>query len=335
MRKQQFKVIMPFLVLGLILSACAKNQQITTTPQPEIEFQADGSASLFVPSLNGNLLSVRMTKPPGDGPFPVLIGVPGTGGIYAFDSEFTHDLIALGIVAVDFAVQGRGESEGQDDHYGRVHQNDLKAVVDFISQLSFVQRENIGLLSYSYGIVLATGALYRYPKMPIAFLIDWEGPSCPAKDILRAIEDHETWVTHTLTLLGGSGDMSAEEASKLIISGGMISDEAYWSERDASRFAEGIPCPYLRIQFDVDHVQGTSKNHMLAIINAATEKSGQWTRANDNPPNIIYSEDELERYHFHTYPEGIFPGSSSAMAYANEVILMYVEEMFFEKPDAE
>ncbi len=335
MRKRQCKLIFRLLAFGLIFSACAKNQQIAPSPQAEIEYQSDGSASLFVPSLNGNLLSVRLMKPPGDGPFPVLIGIPGTGGIYAFDRGFAGDLNDLGIMAVDFAVQGRGESDGQDDHYGKVHQDDLKAVVDFVSRLSFIQHENIGILSYSYGVVLATGALYRYPEMPIAFLIDWEGPSCPAKDILRAVEDNEMWVVHTLALLGGNGDMGVEEVSKLTISGGLISDEVYWSERDASRFAEGLPCPYLRIQFDVDHVQGTSKKHMLAIINAAAEKSGQWTRVNDNPPNIIYSEDELERYHFHTYPEGVFPGSNSAMAYANEVLRTYVEEMFFEKPYAE
>ena len=335
MSKQECKQIFRFFVFSLILSACVKNQQITTPRQPEIDFQSDGSASLFVPSLNGNLLSVRMVKPQGDGPFPVLIGIPGTGGIYAFESEFAEGLNDLGIMAVDFAVQGRGESEGQDDHYGRVHQDDLKAVVDFVSRLPFIQQENIGILSYSYGVVLATGALYRYPEIPVAFLIDWEGPSCPAKDILRAVEDNEMWVIHTLALLGGTGDMSAEEVSKLTISGGRISDDAYWSERDASRFAEGLPCPYLRIQFDVDHVQATSKKHMMAIINAAAEKSGQWTRCNDNPANIVYSEAELAHYHFHTYPEGVFPGSSSAMAYANEVIRTYVEEMFFEKPYAE
>ncbi len=274
-------------------------------------------------------------KPTGDGPFPVLIGIAGTGGIYAFDDEFADDLNALGIVAVDFAVQGRGASEGEDDYYGKVHQDDLKAVVDFISQLSFVQQKNIGLLSYSYGIVLATGALYRYPEMPIAFLIDWEGPSCPAKDILRGIEDNEMWVIHTVALLSGNADVSAEEVSELTIHGGLISDEAYWSERDASRFAERLPCPYLRIQFDVDHVQGTSKKHMMAIINTATEKSGRWTRSNDNPANIIYSEDELEHYHFHTYSDGVYPGSSLAMNNANEIILAYVEEMFFSKPYAE
>lgn len=109
-----------------------------------------------------------------------------------------------------------------------------------------------------------------------------------------------------------------------IIHGGNIYDDAYRDERDASLFAAKLPCPYLRIQFIKDHVQGYSKYHMMQIINAATEHSGQWTRCNDNPPNIIYKESELENYHF--YEGYLFDMGGSG------VVFSYIEEMFFEKP---
>jgi len=204
--------------------------------------------------------------------------------------------------------------------------------VDFVSRLPFVQQDNIGILSYSYGVVLATGALARYPEMPIAFLIDWEGPSCPGRDVQRGLENNEPWVKNIVLLFSGKAELSSEEYSEFMLHGGSISDEAYWLERDAAHFAEDLPCPYLRVQFDNDHVQGTYKYHMMEIINAATEKSGQWTRCNDNPANIIYSEAELSQYHFHKYRDGDFPGSSSASKYVDEVLLTYVEEMFFSKP---
>ena len=86
-------------------------------------------------------------KPDGDGPFPVLIGVAGADGMYAFNSEFATSLHEMGIMTVDFAPQGRGDSEGQDNFHGTVHQDDLKAIVDFVSPLTFVQQDNIGILS--------------------------------------------------------------------------------------------------------------------------------------------------------------------------------------------
>jgi len=325
--------IMGRLSLCPVFSDCTNNQEIgTVASQPEIKFLSNGTASLFVPSLNGKKIAVRITKPDGDGPFPVLIGVAGADGMYAFNSDLSTSLHEMGIVRVDFAPQGRGDSEGQDNFNGTVHQEDLKAIVDCIGPLAFVQQDNIGILTYSYGVVLAMGALSRYPEIPIAFLVDWEGPSCPGKDFQRGIENKEPWFKRTILLISGRDEVSSEEYPKLVIHGGLIPDEAYWFERDATRFAENLPCPYLRVQFDPDHAQGTSKYHMMGIINVATENSGQWTRCNDNPANIIYSEEELSKYHFHKYRDGDFPGSSSASKYVNEVLSTYIREMFFSKP---
>lgn len=72
---------------------------------------------------------------------------------------------------------------------------------------------------------------------------------------------------------------------------------------------------------------------MMEIINAATEHSGQWTRVNDNPANIIYTEGELSDYHFHQYSDGEFAGFFSGDSKSvNTVLLTYIEEMFFSKP---
>ena len=179
---------------------------------------------------------------------------------------------------------------------------------------------------------MATGALSHYPEMPVAFLIDLEGPSCPGKDIMRGIENEEPWVEQVIWQYSGGAEVSPEDYTEFVIHGGAISDEAYWFDRDAARFAADLPCPYLRVQFEEDHVQGPYKTHMMNIINAATEKSGQWTRCNDNPANIIYSEDELSKYHFHEYGEGEIPGTSSASKTVSEVLLTYIEEMFYSKP---
>jgi len=322
------------LLLLLIFTACTSNQKATpTVEQEEIQFSSSGTALLSIPSLNGNKIAIRIKKPEGDGPFPVLIGVAGGDGMYAFQSELPTSLLEKGIMTVDFAPQGRGESEGDDNHHGFVHQDDLKAIVDFVNELSFVQKDNIGILSYSYGVVLATGALARYPDMPVAFLIDWEGPSCPGKDLQRGLENDEAWAYETIRFLNNGREPAPEELPHFLLHGGSIFDEEYWEERDASRFAADIPCPYLRVQFDQDHAQGSYKTHMIAIINAATMNSGHWTRCNDNPPNIIYSEEELSQYHFHHYSGNDMPGFFSSNSQSVDTILLgYAEEMFFSRP---
>jgi hypothetical protein len=337
--EKMFKVIhnssryVSLLLLLLIFTACTSNQKATpTVEREEIQFSSSGTALLSIPSLNGNKIAIRIKKPEGDGPFPVLIGVAGGDGMYAFQSELPTRLLEKGIMTVDFAPQGRGESEGDDNHHGFVHQDDLKAIVDFVSGLDLVQKDNIGILSYSYGVVLATGALARYPDIPVAFLIDWEGPSCPGKDLQRGLENDEAWAYETIRFLNNGREPAPEELSQLLLHGGSIFDEAYWAERDASRFAADLPCPYLRVQFDQDHAQGSSKTHMIAIINAAM-MNGHWTRCNDNPPNIIYSEEELSQYHFHHYSGNDRAGFSSSYSQSVDTILLgYVEEMFFSRP---
>jgi hypothetical protein len=333
MRKPKLWVLLSLIQL-LVFSACTHDPQVSTdAPQPEIEFLADGTASLSVPSLNGNHVAIRITKPDGDGPFPVLIGVAGGDGMYVFRSGLQSKLIERGIVTVDFAPQGRDESEGSDNYNGYIHQDDLKAIVDFVRELPFVQDNDIGILSYSYGVVMATGALARYPDMPVAFLIDWEGPSSPGKDIQRGLENDEAWVLETLRHFNYGRDMTPEEISSFKIHGGLIYDDEYWAERDASLFAADISCPYLRVQFEQDHVQGTYKDHMMNIVNAATSESGQWTRVNNNPANIIYTGDDLSNYYFHDYLYDEYPGPNSLYSTSVVTVLFdYIEEMFFLKP---
>ena len=345
MRKRQWAGCSGLLCLVIFLSACAgvedvstptaqptATQEPTVEPEPDIIFPDSGTALLSIPSLNGNQIEIRITKPEGDGPFPALIGVAGGDGYFAYTPDMTGGLLEMGIVAVDFAPQGRGGSEGVDNFHGPVHQDDLKALVDFVSEQAFIQPDNIGLLSYSYGGVLATGALARYPEMPVAFLIDWEGPASPGRDLMRGLENGEAWAEDTILYFSVKPEMSREEMEAFVIHGGAISDEAYWAERDAARFAEDLPCPYLRVQFDVDHVQGTYKYHMMEIINAATEYSGQWTRCNDNPPNITYHEEDLADTHFHTYDEDDAFETLTLSTKVDTVLLDYVGEMFFERP---
>ena len=305
------------------------SQSLAQHQETHIKFSETGSAIQEIPSLNGNKIRIQLEKPKSDGPFPVLIGVEGGDGFHAFHRDTSKQILeavnALNILAVDFAPQGRSGSEGEDNYHGFVHQDDLKAIVDYLTKQPFVNNDMIGILTISYGVALATGALSRYPDMPIQFLIDWEGPAAPGRDIRRAFANKEAWIKNenVLSMLKKDEITSEKELHAIVLHGGKIGNDAYWDERDASLFAARLSCPYLRIQGHIDHVQGTSKAAMMAIINAATSHSGQWTRCNDNPPNTIYKEQTLSQYHFHEEDIGIV---------INTILPKYIEEMFFQKP---
>ncbi len=327
-------ILILMAVTLLVVPGCTTARDAPELPvAEETRFLTFGTALTTIPSANGNRLEVRIANPEGDGPFPVLIGVAGGDGWLAFRSGLTEALRKRGIIAVDFSPQGRGQSEGDDVFHGYAHQDDLMRVVEYVSSLPHVDTERIGLLSYSYGLTVATGALARYPDLPVAFLVDWEGPSCPGLDIRRGLAENEPWAREAIERITGRGPLGEDEYATAEVHGGALSDDEYWQERNAARFVADIPCPYLRVQFDVDHVQSTRKAHMTKVINAATRESGQWTRCNDNQPNLVYDEDTLRTAQFHSYDYGESAGYNSIYSRTvDEVLETYIEEMFFERP---
>ena len=76
-----------------------------------------------------------------------------------------------------FDPDGRGLSVGVEDYDGFIHQDGLAEIIRFSASLPEVDPERIGVISFSYGVTMAAGALARYPDLPVRFLIDMEGPA--------------------------------------------------------------------------------------------------------------------------------------------------------------
>jgi pimeloyl-ACP methyl ester carboxylesterase len=113
------------------------------------------------------------------GKLPALVLVPGGVGD---SSDFTARPIAQiladqGYAVVIFDPDGRGKSSGKENLNGHIHQDGLAAVIRFAATLPVVDAARIGLVTYSYGITMGSGALARHPDLPVRFLIDWEGPA--------------------------------------------------------------------------------------------------------------------------------------------------------------
>jgi len=216
-----------------------------------------------VPNMaNGNKLYVQVLHPNnwnGD-TLPTIVLVPG--GVGTVEPERAQKLSDLGFTVILFDPDGRGHSKGAEDFGGHIQQDGLASVVKAITVLPEVDPARIGIVSLSYGVTIATGALARYPDLPVKFLIDWEGPA----DRYDTTED--------------CGPMPR-------IQWPSCSDDAAWSQREALTFIAQVRVAYQRLQSEKDHVQ-PDNTHAINMINAAIQGGVPWVRLNENPPNQTY-----------------------------------------------
>ena len=199
---------------------------------------------------------------------PALVLVPGgTGsGTSSFlDSRNDAQTIAdSGFTVIVFDPDGRGLSDGTEDQNGFAAQDGLAAVIDFAATLPEAQSGALGVASVSFGITMAAGALARHPTLPVAFLIDWEGPA--NRDDTAGCDG---------TSVGHLGVVVA------------CDDEAFWAEREALTFIADVPVPYQRLQSQRDHAQPDNE-HARAMVNAAVAGAVPWVRLNTDAPNRFY-----------------------------------------------
>jgi pimeloyl-ACP methyl ester carboxylesterase len=246
---------------------------------------------------NGASLSVYVNTPANSSsPLPALILVPGGSGDSSSFRKPNNEFQTYpqnGYVVIVFDPDGRGESGGKEDYDGFIQQDGLAAVIEFAATLPQVDSQRIGLISYSYGITMASGALARHPDLPVQFLIDWEGPA-------------------------NRNDTGGCDPGKLghLKDVAPCTDEAFWSQREASTFIAQIRVPYQRIQSEKDHVQ-PDNTHAILMINNAVTGGVPWVRLNDLPPNQTYDP---------ANPPAMLSEEKSRVLSA--LVLKYIQEMF-------
>ncbi|MBN2547945.1 MAG: hypothetical protein JXB15_02215 [Anaerolineales bacterium] len=280
-----------FLSVILSLAACAPARQTVSLPEPT---SAPISQPTLQPDPTSTIASLPAPKPTKPAPetgepsntywvtnptsqaqlfvqvqypdnwngqaLPTLVLVPG--GTAAGDPQKARQLVDLGFIVIVFDADGRGHSQGVEDMNGYVHQDGLAAIIRSTLTIPGVDIQQIGLLSYSYGITMASGALARYPDLPVKFLIDWEGPA-----------------NRFDTTVGCKPNPRNQWPD--------CADEAAWAQREAETFISQIRVPYQRVQSEIDHVQPDVSN-AIDMINAAVQGGVPWVRLNDYPANQTY-----------------------------------------------
>jgi uncharacterized protein len=145
----------------------------------------------FVTVTTDVTLAGTLTLPEGDGPFPALVLLTGSGPQDRDETLFGHRpflVIADHLTRAGYAVlrlddRGVGESEGDfltvtyEDFVG-----DAVAAVAFLADHPTVDASRVGLLGHSEGGFIAPVAAARDDR--IAFLVTLAGPSVPGIDVL-------------------------------------------------------------------------------------------------------------------------------------------------------
>lgn len=143
---------------------------------------------------NGDLtLAGTLTLPEGDGPFPAVVLMTGSGG-QTRDEEvvpgfplfklIADHLTRAGIAVLRYDDRGIGFSEGD---YNAASVQDLasdgQAAVNFMRDYTGINPDEVGILGHSEGGVYAA-ILGATPDNGIAFIISLAGPGAVGKDLL-------------------------------------------------------------------------------------------------------------------------------------------------------
>jgi hypothetical protein len=267
----------------------------------------------LVTAPNGNQLWTRIIQPREDlyagQSFPAFVSVPG--GLGAGESGDRH-MASAGFVEFHFNAEGRGvlhPSDGVEDHNGFIHQDDLKAVIEFAHTRPNVIDENLGVVTSSYGITMGAGCLGRYPNLQVKYLVDQEGPSESFVTCFEpwALDDDPTNDRHDQGYaMFGHWSIYRDPSPENV---------AWWSEREATRYIGNMRCRYLRIQAEWDHAQPPNEQwpgfdypplwyqckHGVDLVNLATNGQAPWARVNGlslgNLPDMTYSRENPPVYY--------------------------------------
>jgi len=167
-------------------SAAPKRPQTPTKPFPYQEFEV-----AFPNKADSITLAGTLTKPQGNGPFPAVILITGSGPQDRDESLMGHKpfwiladyLTRKGIAVLRYDDRGIGQSTGQFPLATTADfAKDAAAAVDYLKTRSEIDPKRIGLLGHSEGGVVAP--MVATTRNDVAFVVLLAGTAVPGEQIL-------------------------------------------------------------------------------------------------------------------------------------------------------
>ena len=159
-------------------------------PQPPFNYRAEEVT--FTNKKEGNTLAGTLTIPEGDGPFPALVLVSGSGQQNRDEELMNHRpfwviadyLSRRGVAVLRYDDRGMGGSTGEvlnatsmDFSY------DAEAAFDFLRNRKEINASRVGILGHSEGGIINFMVAERRPE--VAFLVSLAGPAVNGIEVLK------------------------------------------------------------------------------------------------------------------------------------------------------
>ena len=160
-------------------------------PQPPFDYRIEEVS--FTNEKEGNILTGTLTIPKGDGPFPAMVLVSGSGQQNRDEELMNHrpfwviaDYCArYGVAVLRYDDRGMGGSTGEVENATSLDFSyDAEAAFDFLSNQKHIDASCVGILGHSEGGIINFMVAARRPE--VAFLVSLAGPSVNGIEVLKA-----------------------------------------------------------------------------------------------------------------------------------------------------
>ena len=181
------------MTFPLNLAKAEKKEQKKARPQdPLPPFKYHIEEVTFVNEKEGNTLVGTLTIPKGEGPFPALVLVSGSGQQDRDEELMNHrpfwviaDYCALhGIAVLRYDDRGVGGSEGEVKNATSMDFSfDAEAAFDYLRNRKEINASKVGILGHSEGGIINFMVSARRPE--VAFLVSLAGPAVNGIEVLK------------------------------------------------------------------------------------------------------------------------------------------------------
>ncbi len=159
------------------------------TPEPPFPYQVEEVT--FDNKDAGITLAGTITRPEGEGPFPAVVMITGSGAQDRDEMIFQHRpfwviadyLTRQGYVVLRFDDRGVGESGGDfSTATSADFATDAGAALDFLKSQNYTDKSKLGLIGHSEGGMIAP--MLASNRDDIAFLVLLAGPAQPSSELM-------------------------------------------------------------------------------------------------------------------------------------------------------
>ena len=181
------------MTFPLNLAKAEKKEQKKVRPQdPQPPFHYQIEEVTFVNEKEGNTLAGTLTIPEGEGPFPAMVLVSGSGQQNRDEELMNHrpfwviaDYCARhGIAVLRYDDRGVGGSDGEVKNATSMDFSyDAEAAYDYLRNRKEINATKVGILGHSEGGVINFMVSARRPE--VAFLVSLAGPSVNGIEVLK------------------------------------------------------------------------------------------------------------------------------------------------------